>query len=197
MDIFQEVKARSNILQVCDLLGLKLDRSNKCLCPFHKESTPSFSVSERKQVFKCFGCGKGGDSIALVSEILKCNPIEAAKFISQNLKLGIDTSYSRNNFKYINEYEQKRKAREQYEKWKNENFIKLCKKLHEIEDRYYKKCEEINSIERADEFFNDKDVLEYCNNVEYIQYCIDFFIFGSEEDLLWVKKQKERWLNYE
>ena len=58
MDIFKEMKERADILKVCDLLGLKLDRSNMCLCPFHKEKSPSFSVSPDKQIFKCFGCDK-------------------------------------------------------------------------------------------------------------------------------------------
>ena len=32
----------------------------KGLCPFHEEKTPSFNISERRQIFRCFGCGKGG-----------------------------------------------------------------------------------------------------------------------------------------
>ena len=58
MDIFKEVKERTDIVKVCDLLGIKLDRNRMTLCPFHKEKSPSFSVSESKQIFKCFGCGK-------------------------------------------------------------------------------------------------------------------------------------------
>lgn len=57
-NIFQEVKARADIMKVCDLLGIKLNKSNKCLCLFHKEKTPSFSVSKDKQIFYCFSCNK-------------------------------------------------------------------------------------------------------------------------------------------
>jgi len=39
------------------------------LCPFHSERTPSFTVSEAKNIFKCFGCGKGGDAVQFVMEI--------------------------------------------------------------------------------------------------------------------------------
>ena len=56
---------RSNI-GILDLVGgyVRLDKKGKdhaALCPFHSEKTPSFLVSESKQIFKCFGCGAGGD----------------------------------------------------------------------------------------------------------------------------------------
>jgi DNA primase len=41
----------------------------KCRCPFHAEKTPSFMVTREKQVWHCFGCGRGGDAIAFVQEI--------------------------------------------------------------------------------------------------------------------------------
>ena len=39
------------------------------LCPFHGEQTPSFSVSQEKQIFHCFGCGAGGNAITFVMDI--------------------------------------------------------------------------------------------------------------------------------
>ena len=56
MDIFKEVKERVDILKVCDLLGIKLNRSYMSICPFQKKKkkTASFSVSPSKQIFKCF-----------------------------------------------------------------------------------------------------------------------------------------------
>lgn len=58
MDIFQEIRNQVKILDVCNLLGISLNRNYKCLCPFpnHKEKTPSFSVSPSKNIFCCFGC---------------------------------------------------------------------------------------------------------------------------------------------
>lgn len=56
MDIFEQAKNRISILDVCNLLGIKLNRNYKCLCPFpdHKEKTPSFSIHPDKNIFYCF-----------------------------------------------------------------------------------------------------------------------------------------------
>lgn len=68
-DIMEEIKARNDIVGVVSEY-VKLDRrgSNYMgLCPFHKEKTPSFSVSSTKQLFYCFGCQKGGNVINFIS----------------------------------------------------------------------------------------------------------------------------------
>lgn len=56
MDIFQETRDKVKILDVCNLLGIKLNKNYKCICPFpdHKEKTPSFSISVSKNIFYCF-----------------------------------------------------------------------------------------------------------------------------------------------
>lgn len=59
MDVFKYVKANVDILKTCEILGIKLNKQNKAYCPFHKEKTPSFSVSPTKQLWKCFGCEDG------------------------------------------------------------------------------------------------------------------------------------------
>ncbi|MEM0898134.1 MAG: DNA primase [Verrucomicrobiota bacterium] len=55
----------------------------KALCPFHNESTPSFNVNPGRQIFKCFGCGMGGDAITFVREYEKVDFSEAVRRLAQ------------------------------------------------------------------------------------------------------------------
>ena len=107
MNLIREVKERCDIVKVAEYYGLKLDRSYKCICPFHRENTPSLSVSPSKQIWKCFGCGKGGDAISLVSELLNVNALEAAKSINHTLGLGLNDQ-TRTNYFEVNKYKEKR-----------------------------------------------------------------------------------------
>ena len=57
------------------------------LCPFHDEKTPSFVVSSTKQIYKCFGCGKSGNSISFISDLKKLSIEAAADLIIQEFEL--------------------------------------------------------------------------------------------------------------
>lgn len=81
----EEIKARLNIV---DLIGsyVHLDKSGvhyKACCPFHQERTPSFMVNEEKNMWHCFGCGKGGDVFAFVMEMEGLEFREALKMLAE------------------------------------------------------------------------------------------------------------------
>lgn len=70
-EIIEEIRRQTNIV---DVIGqyVQLKKSGKNylgLCPFHNEHTPSFSVAEDKQMYHCFGCGKGGNIFQFLQEM--------------------------------------------------------------------------------------------------------------------------------
>ena len=79
-----EVLERVRIEEVVqDFVNLKRRGSNLTgLCPFHHEKTPSFSVSPSRNIYKCFGCGKGGDSVKFVMEHEGYDYPEAIRYLA-------------------------------------------------------------------------------------------------------------------
>ena len=59
------------------------------LCPFHNEKTPSFSVSPDKQIYHCFGCGKGGGVVNFIMEIENLSFPEAVKFLADRVGMTV------------------------------------------------------------------------------------------------------------
>jgi DNA primase len=85
-----DVLERARIEEVVqDFVSLRRRGSNLIgLCPFHHEKTPSFSVSPTRNIFKCFGCGKGGDSVKFVQEHEGYDFGEAIRYLAN--KYGIE-----------------------------------------------------------------------------------------------------------
>ena len=64
----------------------------KGLCPFHREKTPSFNVNPEKQIFKCFGCGQGGDIFTFVMKTEKVSFQEAVSILAERAHIELPTS---------------------------------------------------------------------------------------------------------
>ena len=83
-DIKQELLARNNIVDIIgERVALKRSGSDYVgLCPFHHEKTPSFNVSERKQMYYCFGCHAGGNVITFLMDYEKLTFVESLRFLA-------------------------------------------------------------------------------------------------------------------
>ncbi|MBP2026379.1 DNA primase [Acetoanaerobium pronyense] len=84
-NFIEEIKSKSNIIDVISSY-LQLNKSGenfKGLCPFHNEKTPSFMVSEKKQYYKCFGCGEGGDVISFLMKKENLDFMDALKILAE------------------------------------------------------------------------------------------------------------------
>ena len=84
-----------NAADIADVVGdfVTLKRRGKDMiacCPFHDEKTPSFHVNAAQGYFKCFGCGKGGDSITFIMEIEKATYTEALRRLANKFHITIE-----------------------------------------------------------------------------------------------------------
>ena len=92
--LIDEIKVNNDILDIISQYVI-LKRSGRNflgLCPFHKEKTPSFSVSPDKQIFHCFGCGVGGDVINFICRIENVNYREAIEILAEKAGITLPAS---------------------------------------------------------------------------------------------------------
>ena len=91
----ESIENLKNNLDVVDVISqfLELKKSGanfKACCPFHGETTPSFVVSPAKQIYHCFGCGAGGDSIKFVMEYEKLSYPETIEKLASMYNFNLD-----------------------------------------------------------------------------------------------------------
>lgn len=91
----QQILARIDIIDVVGgFVKLKRRGSNYLgLCPFHNEKTPSFTVSPTKELYKCFGCGRSGNTISFVMEHEKYSYVEALKWLAGRYGIEIEETF--------------------------------------------------------------------------------------------------------
>lgn len=93
-ELKEEIRAANDIVDVISQY-VTLKRSGRNffgLCPFHKEKSPSFSVSADRQYFHCFGCHKGGDVFTFISEIERISFKEALEFLAERARIELPIS---------------------------------------------------------------------------------------------------------
>lgn len=114
-DVIEEVRAANDIIDVIgNYVNLKRrGASYQGLCPFHREKTPSFSVTPDKQIFHCFGCGVGGNVIRFIMKIENIGFTEAVEFLADRANITLPT-YDQ-TFGSISQEELKRRQEAKYE----------------------------------------------------------------------------------
>ena len=97
--VIDEIKNKTDILDlVSEYVKLeKRGRNYIGLCPFHDEKTPSFTVSEDKQICHCFGCKKGGNVFQFTQEIKDVSFVEAVKDLGERVNIQVDIGQNQTN----------------------------------------------------------------------------------------------------
>ena len=90
-NIIEEIQMRSDIVEVINhYIPLKrLGANFKALCPFHHEQTPSFVVSQSKQIYHCFGCGAGGNVFGFLMQHEHLEFVDAVKILAERAGINI------------------------------------------------------------------------------------------------------------
>ena len=91
-EILEKIKSQNDIVDVISerVRLRKAGRNFTGLCPFHNEKTPSFSVSQEKQIYKCFGCGEAGNVISFVMKEKNLPFIEAVKYLANRANIPLE-----------------------------------------------------------------------------------------------------------
>ncbi|WP_118951101.1 DNA primase [Taibaiella helva] len=104
----QQVINRSDIVEVIgQFLKLRKRGTNYIAnCPFHNEKSPSFNVNPAKGIYKCFGCGKGGDVVSFVEEYEKFSFVEAIRWLANYYQITLNETEAPEEYKHHQQIEE-------------------------------------------------------------------------------------------
>ncbi len=144
------------------------------LCPFHSERTPSFSVNPQKNIFKCFGCGVGGDQIYLYALMQGIDNSQAVTQLAKRLGLSRKRKLTPKQ-RFI-------ESKCQEDKHLESSFFEECQKL------FYTLCDirkfmkaQIDQYQRNLE--DDPFVVLYYHKKAYHEYLLDGLLAGYQKQL--------------
>jgi DNA primase len=100
-ETIQQIISRIDIIEIINsFVRLKKRGVNYIgLCPFHNEKSPSFTVSPSKEIYKCFGCGRSGNTISFLMEHEKYSYVEALKWLAAKYNIEVEETATTPEFK--------------------------------------------------------------------------------------------------
>ena len=133
----EQIKEKLDIVDVISkyVVLKKAGRNFQGLCPFHNEKTPSFVVTQDKQIFKCFGCGEGGDVFTFLMKINNQTFAEVIEEQASNLGIELPKTNSKNSAIYKAEKERLYDAMEMAARFFRNNLESNQKALEYLEKR--------------------------------------------------------------
>lgn len=97
-EVIEEIRKRTDIVSLISsyIPVTKKGRNYFCVCPFHADTNPSMSISQEKQIYKCFSCGAAGNVFTFVQEYEKVSFIEAVKIVANFIGMDISSQIESN-----------------------------------------------------------------------------------------------------
>ena len=98
-EVIERIKQENDIVDIISE-SVRLKRSGRNffgLCPFHNDKNPSFSVSQEKQIYKCFSCGEAGNVVTFVMKQKNLQYVEALKYLAEKANIPLDLKEGRVN----------------------------------------------------------------------------------------------------
>ncbi len=101
----KDVEIIKDTVNIVDVIGKvvelkKMGANHKGLCPFHTEKTPSFTVTENKQMYKCFGCSEGGDVLHFVQKYYNLTFKEAIEMLANDYGIKLEKKFEKDRTPY-------------------------------------------------------------------------------------------------
>ena len=96
-EVISEIKNRLDIVEVVSEQVILKKNGGRYwgLCPFHKEKTPSFSVNPQLGIYKCFGCGEGGDALSFIMKTKNMEFMDVIKDLAQKFNIEMPKTYKK------------------------------------------------------------------------------------------------------
>ena len=172
----EEIRNSANIVDIISgYVQLKKRGKNFIgLCPFHQEKTPSFTVSDDKQIYHCFGCGNGGNIFKFLMEFKNISFVEAVEEVAESL--GIKIQYDKDV------YDEKQNELEEYYE------------INLVAARYFSDCLlKSNEGEEAREYLKKREIKlqsQRSFGIGYAPYGWNNFLLHARENKIDLSKAK-------
>lgn len=149
-ELLQKIKEAVNLVEVVgEHVVLRKSGSNYTgLCPFHSERSPSFSVSEQKQLYHCYGCKKGGDLLSFVMEIHTLGFREAIEELAERGKIALPKELATGDSSEDPEAAKRREAAREK--------LALASKLNRFTAAFYHQS--VSQVPHIDQYFRSRGV---------------------------------------
>jgi len=173
INVFEEIKNRTDIKEVAERFGIQINKHGKSLCFVHSERNPSLSF--KGNYFKCFSCGAGGDVIKMVCHIRGIQPIEAARLIDGIY--GFNLFENKMNIpelkRQIKQIESDKQILAAFRKWEANAFLMLS-------DRYWELYKRRDMILKPDDKRLQTHISELAE-LPLLEYLLDEMIFNTSD----------------